>query len=268
MKEIAKRALGIRNPDYFVIGVFEDQGSDDLNRKAIEHGIGEFLKRAQPFFSNEVLCSRWLALIERARVAGRTRNWNHAWQALTEASMWLNRAIISESLRLVRFRLLFVPLFWFIILFSIQSLLGKPQNAHNISDWINMGYFSYLWFGMFGGTTILLWGIVKHSSEMNFDSSYLIWYLLKPALGAMMGAIAVLMTKGGFLALKGDPINIPNIALLLISFVGGFSERFFLRLVDRVISSFFEGENTGRSQLEIAREGTSGVDLPHRDSKG
>ena len=83
-----------------------------------------------------------------------------------------------------------------------------------------------------------------------------------------MGTIAVLMTKGGFLALKGDPANIPNMALLLIAFVGGFSERSFLLLVDRVISSFFEGNETRHSQLEIARgETTSSVDLPPREPK-
>jgi hypothetical protein len=267
MREALRKTLGIKDPDYFILGVLEEHGSDDLNRKEIEEKIGELMRRTQSFCANEALCSRLLALIERARTAGRAKNWDHAWQALNEASIWLNRAIISESLRPFRLRLLLVPLIWFMALLGIQAVVGQPQGAHNLLDWINAGYFSYLWFGMFGGTTILLWGLVKHSSEMNFDGSYVIWYLLKPALGAIMGMMAVLMTKGGFFALKGDPANLPHIGLALIAYAGGFSERFFLRLIDRVISSVFEGGNEGASRLEIERLKSPAVEPVKEDPK-
>jgi hypothetical protein len=241
MNATIQKVLGVRTPELLTIGVFEDAGADDQNRKSLEAKIGELIGRAQNLSSSEILWSQLLPLIARARAAADQKNWSGAWQAVTEASVRLNRAVESENLRPLRLRLL-----------AGQVLIGHLQTRYGLLGFFNLGFFRYVWFGLLGGTTIFLWGIVKHSSEMNFDGSFLIWYLLKPLLGAIMGSVVVLFTLGGFLALKGDTAAAGRTPLLILAFIGGFSERFFLRLVDRVVSSIFEGGESGAgSQLEI-----------------
>ncbi len=251
MNATVQKILGVRAPELLAIGVFEDLGADDKNRKSLEAKIGELTGRAQNLSSSEILWSQLLPLIARARSAADQKNWSGAWQAVTEASVRLNRAIESENLRPLRLRLLVVPVVWCLVLYLVQVLLGFVQARYGILGFFNLGFFRYVWFGLLGGTTIFLWGIVKHSSEMNFDGSFLIWYLLKPLLGAIMGSVIVLFALAGFLALKGDAAAAGRTPLLILAFIGGFSERFFLRLVDRVISSIFEGEGSAASQLEI-----------------
>ncbi|MCJ7588114.1 MAG: hypothetical protein MUQ00_09485 [Candidatus Aminicenantes bacterium] len=252
MNVMFQKILGVKEPDHLTIGVFEDLGADDKNRKALEEKIGQLTDRAKDFSSSEILWSQLLALVEKARTAADNKNWSAAWQAVTEAIVRLNRAIESEALRPARLRLLLVPAFWCLVLYFFQVVIGRIQIKYDFLDFFRMEFFRYVWFGLLGGTTIFLWGIVKHSSEMNFDGSFLIWYLLKPPLGAIMGSVVVLMTMGGFLALNNGQSPTSRTPLLILAFIGGFSERFFLRLVDRVISSVFEGGKDGASsQLEI-----------------
>jgi len=267
MNARAEKILGIEKPAYAKIGVFEDQGSDEKNRKAVEAKIGELVELAKEFSSSEILWSQLLVMIERARKAADGGNWSAARQAVTEAFVRFNRAKESESLRPVRLRLLLVPVFWLLVLYLAQVAIGFVQREYGLLGFFNPGFFRYVWFGMIGGTTIFLWGIVKHSSEMNFDGSFLIWYLLKPLLGAVMGSIVVLITMGGFLALQGDTSSLERAPLLVLAFVGGFSERFFLRLIDRVISSVFEGGKEGAaSPLEIGG-GNAAAPAPRRPAK-
>jgi len=258
MNATVQKILGVRPPELLTIGVFEDAGADDQNKKSLEAKIGELTARAQSLSSSEILWSQLLPLIARARSAADQKNWSGAWQAVTEASVRLNRAVESENLRPLRLRLLAVPVFWCLVLYLSQVLVGHLQARYGLLGFFNLDFFRYVWFGLLGGTTIFLWGIVKHSSEMNFDGSFLIWYLLKPLLGAIMGSVVVLFTLGGFLALKGDAAAAGRTPLLILAFIGGFSERFFLRLVDLVVSSIVEGGESGAgSQLEIGGGGPS-----------
>ena len=103
---------------------------------------------------------------------------------------------------------------------------------------------------------------------MTFDRAYVIWYLLKPLLGAIMGVIAVLIVQAGFFALQGDlEIKHPT-SLLVLAFIGGFSERFFIQTIDRVITSLLGGEKSASAKTTTTQfAGQSQTSNTGNDSK-
>jgi hypothetical protein len=104
--------------------------------------------------------------------------------------------------------------------------------------------------GALGGVTVMIWGMVRHTTELDFDTNYASWYFFKPILGALAGLMSALVILGGFWAIQAKsstqeglaPIN--PLPLYIVAFLAGFSERFFIRLLDRVITALFAGEPT------------------------
>jgi hypothetical protein len=114
---------------------------------------------------------------------------------------------------------------------------------------------------MLGGVTVSWWGMVRHSRNLAFDPSYNTWYILKPPLGAVMGGIAVIILRTGLLAMNvGDEVAVhpdPNYLLLIVAFLAGFSERFSIRMIDKVMSSILGAESgtaEPRDEVVIANE--------------
>ncbi|MBI5474140.1 MAG: hypothetical protein HY961_17530 [Ignavibacteriae bacterium] len=234
--------VGDISPDYVQVESIKKASDDKEKQSQIEKAIEELSRRAQAFSSNQEFWNRLLALLGLVRTATNEKNWIPAQQMLTEATVLVNRAISSQALGRVRVRLALAPLIWFALLYGFQALTLSFRSPDGSYMLITPEYFPYLWLGMLGGTTIVLWGIVKHGVEMTFDRSYIIWYLLKPLLGAIMGVIAVLIVQAGYFALQGD-VNVKHpTSLLVLAFIGGFSERFFIQTIDRVITALLGGE--------------------------
>ena len=236
--------VGNVTPDYVQVESMKEASGDVEKQKHIDKAIEELSRRAQTFSSNQEFWSKLLALLGMVRSATAEKKWIAAEQMLTEATVLVNRAISSQALGRVRVRLALAPLMWFVLLYGFQLLILSLRRSDGSYLLITPEYFPYLWLGMLGGTTIVLWGIVKHGVDMTFDRAYVIWYLLKPLLGAIMGVIAVLIVQAGFFALQGDlEIKHPT-SLLVLAFIGGFSERFFIQTIDRVITALLGGEKS------------------------
>jgi hypothetical protein len=128
-------------------------------------------------------------------------------------------------------------------------LLGLEFRKLETASWANsvfgLRYWRYLLMGAAGGVTIVIWGLIKHTIDLDFDTHYLAWYFFKPVLGAIMGLIAVLIILGGFLAVQGSSVPQGSVLpLYIVAFLAGFSERFSIRIIDRVMTAIFGGEPT------------------------
>jgi len=252
LEEVTNFLVGEAGPaEYVHVESLVQLDEDVEKQKQIDKVIEELTRRAQAFSSNQEFWVKLLALIEQVRIASSEKRWIAAQQTLTEASVLVNRAIGSQSLGRVRVRLAFAPVIWFLLLYGFQQLMLSLKKADGSYMLMTPEYFPYLWLGMLGGTTIVLWGIVKHGTDMTFDRAYVIWYLLKPLLGAIMGVVAVLIVQAGFFTLQGN-LEIKNpTPLLVLSFIGGFSERFFIQVIDRVVTSLLGGEKTQKQTIQI-----------------
>jgi len=194
----------------------------------------------------------YLKLITNAEAASNLNNWSEAHRLLREATLLVNRAIESKNNRTLAVKLAFTPLVSFILL-SLITFLPLVKSLGFLQQIVGQTYVPYLWTGALGGTTIVFWGIVKHTILLDFDDQFTLWYWFKPLLGAIFGLLAVIMVKAGLLSLQigsQSPAEAVNtLPLHVIAFLAGFSERFFIRLIDRVMTALFGGE--GDSQQTV-----------------
>jgi len=205
---------------------------DSLNSRVLELSPGKN-------FSD-----RYLDIINNAQIASNNENWNEAYRQMWNATFLINRGIESQNNRGLAIKLAFTPFITFAMLATIQFLSTWSTLPPVLSKVLSGANLQYLWTGALGGTTIAWWGIVKHTILLDFDDQYKAWYWFKPLLGAIFGMVSVIIIKWGLISLHVQPdATIQNTEVLhIIAFLAGFSERFFLRLIDRVMTALFGGE--------------------------
>jgi len=95
------------------------------------------------------------------------------------------------------------------------------------------------WFGALGGITIAIYGIYEHIHLRDFDPKYELWYICKPLIGAIFGWFVYLIYFIGLISIQGIDIEKVKIKYpefpYLIAFLAGFSERFTIRMIDRLM---------------------------------
>jgi hypothetical protein len=262
--------LDEKRPDPLVIKPFIGLANDQEKLKAVQEACGEISARAQKFVSNSAFWRSFRGALDKALSAADKNDFTKSFLRLTEAGVLINRAEESEGLRSLKVRLALFPAVWMLGLLGFQVVIRFLQ-VRVLFPLFSPEYFGYLWAGMIGGTTIVLWGLVKHSVQLDFDRTYSFWYLLKPGIGAVMGVIAVLILKAGFLSVEGK-IELTNpTPLILLAFVVGFSERFFIRILDRVITAIVGGDPSVSVQnliLPTPEPGVSGDDAGGSEEPG
>ncbi|MDT8323833.1 MAG: hypothetical protein RRA94_06980 [Bacteroidota bacterium] len=215
----------------------EAKGQDDL--PLMYRRLAEVEEAAQRFAHNPRFTRGVLEHTAHARKLLTGASANEAIAEMNRAVSLINRAIISEETRDVRWRIFFVSLVWF------AALLGMEYGFRSMADSeLSLGKFlpdlyQYLWMGMLGGVTASWWGMVRHARSLSFDPSYATWYMLKPAMGAITGGIAVLLIQMLLLAISREGVIDHNHFLLIFAFLAGFAERSSMRLIDRVMAALF-----------------------------
>jgi hypothetical protein len=73
----------------------------------------------------------------------------------------------------------------------------------------------------------------------DFDKQYIMWYVVQPVIGLLLGALVHLVIGAGFLIARG--LNQPDQAVIASLFpyavacIVGFRQRSILEMIDRVI---------------------------------
>ena len=100
------------------------------------------------------------------------------------------------------------------------------------------------WYGVLGGITIAMFGIYNHIRLGDFDPRFKLWYICKPIIGGIFGWFVYGLYVIGFVTVQQSDVEIKNpIFIYVIAFLAGFSERFILRMIDKlmaVITSYSE----------------------------
>ncbi|MCI0514123.1 hypothetical protein L0128_12980 [candidate division KSB1 bacterium] len=245
-----------RNAAYHPLYSF--YATDDAGRKTeIAQAIDQLNLRIIDLSPGKSLSDEYLDLIAKAQAVSEIGNWSEAYDSIWKATFLINRAIETINKRLDRIWLATTPVFsFFLLVFAYWFVHFFHIGGKSIST-----YFPFLWAGAIGGTTIAWWGLVKHTIAMDFDDQFNLWYYFKPLLGAIFGLISVLIIQGGLISLQPN-VKIENKSILyLIAFIAGFSERFFVQLIDRVITAFFGGSEAEKPSAAPApsqvQKGTS-----------
>jgi hypothetical protein len=92
------------------------------------------------------------------------------------------------------------------------------------------------WWGALGGTTISLTGVFRHPT--NWNSSYNLWHLARPVMGAIAGSVGYLI----FIAvIRSSGSQAPKHASAgtavfdLVAFLIGYREEVFRELLRRAV---------------------------------
>lgn len=203
---------------------------DQINQKAYELSPGKA-------FTGDLL-----TLVARVQDAANHGRWDDAHNGIWEAVYQVNRAVESKNSWSLQAWLILSPLLTVVVLLAFRFIMEHLLLLRWVDSVLQDEYFPYLWIGAIGGTTAAFWGVIRHSHEMDFDTEYRYWYLMKPLLGAITAGIAVLIVKAGLFTLQLTTATKNDLPLYVLAFLAGFSERFFLGLIDRVLAALFGGQ--------------------------
>ena len=167
----------------------------------ISNFIAELNAAVKEFSSNKAFSDQYLDLIHQAEAQAAQQHWADAQEKLWEATFLVNRARESRGTARLRRRIVCCLVIWLIALAALGVFLKAREAA--VAEVFGLAHWRYLFMGALGGITVALWGMVKHTKDLNFDADFTLWYFLRPVLGAITGLVAVLMVRAGLFALQG-----------------------------------------------------------------
>jgi hypothetical protein len=115
-----------------------------------------------------------------------------------------------------------------IILYEVLWLVGAVAVGQIGREWSLIGVpVPYLVWGAIGGATWALFGVWLHTIRADFDQRYLPWYLVKPLLGAIAGALVFLLAD-----LIQEQVGPHENLVLFGAFVLGFFESLLVNVLE------------------------------------
>jgi hypothetical protein len=185
---------------------------------------------------NNQIDSTTLEKIAEARRLLGAGKLNEAGDLFTEIRVMVERIEASVKASPMAWVLFCLQLAYLLVLLALGYLTVKWPGY-----WLWAGVVTLntktAWFGALGGIAVGLYGLYTHVQARDFDPGYRLWYLSKPIVGAIFGWFVVVVFRVGILSLQGigdQDIKSP-LLFYVIAFLAGFSERFTIKIIDRLM---------------------------------
>ncbi len=108
---------------------------------------------------------------------------------------------------------------------------------------------------MIGAFYSLYWHVAK---VKDFDKQYMMWYIVQPVVGLLLGALVHLLIGSGFISARGETASGAEVALSLFPYavacIAGFRQRFILEMIDRIIQLITPSPEPRQPAEETASE--------------
>ena len=173
--------------------------------------------------------------------------------AQVRSTMSRTRESRTQSARLAP-RVFVYEVVW-LVLFLLGLVFAAPlagvfTRAGNITGATASDLFPFwntLMWGGIGGIIGALYALWWHvSDQQDFDRQYVMWYLVQPIMGVVLGGIVYLLLSAGFLVLQITPSD-PNAGARLLPYLlavlAGFRQNFIYNQFDRLVSLFAPSGN-------------------------
>jgi len=137
---------------------------------------------------------------------------------------------------------------------------------------LSMEHIFPLWntmaWGGIGGVVGSLYSLYWHASvEQDFDRQYLMWYIVQPIMGIILGGIVYLIIAAGFISIQVLAAQAPTVGEAaqamanpavkafhsVVACVAGFRQRFVYEMLDRVVQVLTPQPKT-KAELEAEKE--------------
>lgn len=202
------------------------------------------------------------------------------------------RAMLERKRNIGRWSLIYgypvllYQILWFLLL--LGSLLFDHSLAVFIANLtkttftdmasLSMEHIFPLWntmaWGGIGGVVGSLYSLYWHAAvEQDFDKQYLMWYIVQPIMGVILGGIVYLIIASGFISIQvlaGQATDFSEAAQTManpaikafhsvVAVVAGFRQRFVYEMLDRVVQVLTPRPKTKaeREAEEAAKEKVS-----------
>lgn len=238
-----------RKPDeiYLPLPKFSLPGTASLEQE-VNDAIAVLNLKARDFSSSKSFNSEYMELIAQVEAFAKKNHGVEAHKAVWEATACINRALeTQDSGKFLKCVGCYLAL-WLLALGCAGWWLKSFESPGAAEAFFGFSYWRYLVMGALGGIVVSIWGLTKHSVDLDFDRRFSVWYWFKPVLGAVMGLVVVLTAQAGLFAIQGQTPFQPSLngkwVLYVLAFLAGFSERFFLGIIDRIMTAML---NSGQS---------------------
>jgi hypothetical protein len=106
-------------------------------------------------------------------------------------------------------------------------------------DGLSRLWSTAMWGGL-GGVIGAFYSLYWHVAKVrDFDKQYVMWYIVQPPIGLLLGAVVYLILGSNFLAMQGMTQDNQTVTVPLfpyaVAVIAGFRQRFILEMIDRVI---------------------------------
>ena len=175
---------------------------------------------------------------------------------------------------------LLYDLAWFLLL--LGSLLFDHSLAVYVANMtgttfadmasLSMEQIFPLWntmaWGGIGGVVGSLYSLYWHAAvEQDFDKQYLMWYIVQPIMGVILGGIVYLVIAAGFISIQVLAAQAPTVGEAaqamanpavkafhsVVACVAGFRQRFVYEMLDRVVQVITPQPKT-KAELEAEKK--------------
>ena len=138
------------------------------------------------------------------------------------------------------------------------SDMARLSLEHIFPLWNTMAW------GGIGGVVGSLYSLYWHAAvEQDFDKQYLMWYIVQPIMGIILGGIVYLIIAAGFLSVQVLTAQAPTLTEAaqamatpavkafhsVVACVAGFRQRFVYEMLDRVVQALTPKPKT-KAELE------------------
>lgn len=147
---------------------------------------------------------------------------------------------------------------------------GGPSDALEVSRRITFLCTAgmMVFCGVLGGSLYDIRGLIKHSSDDDFDSRYIISYVLRPIAGGLSALIAFFFLIVGALGFSASHTPIQGwttfegrLPYLAVAFLAGYSSQVFMLKLKEIADATFS-PNDPRER----RDGGKRAEAPRKDS--
>jgi len=142
------------------------------------------------------------------------------------------------------------------ILFSqsiVTYILGLTQGEQAISQEMLLALWTTMAWGGLGGVIGAFYSLYWHAAKVqDFDKQYMMWYIVQPIIGLLIGGLVHLFIGSGFIVARGETASGSETAISLFPYavaaIAGFRQRFILEIIDRMIQLLTPAPQESQSQ--------------------
>ncbi len=144
---------------------------------------------------------------------------------------------VSFSAEMVRGVVTVISVFYMLSLIAgLLVYINWPTFREHVPSTIGPVPLAVPWFGALGAVLLSISGVVDHFSD--WDSSYALWHVVRPVIGAVTGSVGALIIISGVIASTGSAsLNssiTKDIFYDLVAFLAGYREETFRTMIKRL----------------------------------